>query len=242
MESVPLKQQTQVQVRVNDFVRSVYNWMAIGLALTGFIAYFVANNASLLSLLFQVAGNQLRPTMLFYGLIIGELALVFILSARVQKMQASTATAMFVLYAALNGATLSMIFLAYTSTSIVSTFFICAATFVACSIYGWITKRDLTSFGGFLFMGLIGIIIASVVNMFIRSSAMHMIISYIGVFVFIGLTAYDTQHIKNMAMTQPDGLEAAVVRKGAILGALKLYLDFINLFLMLLRIFGSGRD
>jgi hypothetical protein len=216
--------------------------MAIGLALTGFIAYFVANNASLLSLLFQVAGNQLRPTMLFYGLIIGELALVFILSARVQKMQASTATAMFVLYAALNGATLSMIFLAYTSTSIVSTFFICAATFVACSIYGWITKRDLTSFGGFLFMGLIGIIIASVVNMFIRSSAMHMIISYIGVFVFIGLTAYDTQHIKNMAMTQPDGLEAAVVRKGAILGALKLYLDFINLFLMLLRIFGSGRD
>ena len=242
MESVPLKQQTQVQVRVNDFVRSVYNWMAIGLALTGFIAYFVANNESLLSLLFQVVGNQLRPTMLFYGLIIGELALVFILSARVQKMQASTATAMFVLYAALNGATLSMIFLAYTSTSIVSTFFICAATFVACSIYGWITKRDLTSFGGFLFMGLIGIIIASVVNMFIRSSAMHMIISYIGVFVFIGLTAYDTQHIKNMAMTQPDGLEAAVVRKGAILGALKLYLDFINLFLMLLRIFGSGRD
>jgi FtsH-binding integral membrane protein len=242
MESVPLKQQTQVQVRVNDFVRSVYNWMAIGLALTGFIAYFVANNESLLGLLFQVAGNQLRPTMLFYGLIIGELALVFILSARVQKMQASTATAMFVLYAALNGATLSMIYLAYTSTSIVSTFFICAATFVACSIYGWITKRDLTSFGGFLFMGLIGIIIASVVNMFIQSSAMHMIISYIGVFVFIGLTAYDTQHIKNMAMTQPDGLEAAVVRKGAILGALKLYLDFINLFLMLLRIFGSGRD
>lgn len=242
MESVPLKQQTQVQVRVNDFVRSVYNWMAIGLALTGFVAYFVAHNESILGLLFQVAGNQLRPTMLFYGLIIGELALVFILSARVQKMQASTATAMFVLYAALNGATLSMIFLAYTSTSIVSTFFICAATFVACSLYGWLTKRDLTSFGGFLFMGLIGIIIASVVNMFIRSSAMHMIISYIGVFVFIGLTAYDTQHIKNMAMTLPDGMEAGVVRKGAILGALKLYLDFINLFLMLLRIFGSGRD
>ena len=242
MQSVPLKQQTQVQVRVNEFVRSVYNWMAIGLALTGFIAYFTAHNETFLSLLFQVVGNRLRPTMLFYGLIIAELALVFILSARVQKMQASTATAMFVLYAALNGATLSMIFLIYTSTSIVSTFFICSATFVACSVYGWMTKRDLTSFGGFLFMGLIGIIIASVVNMFIQSSAMHMIISYIGVFVFIGLTAYDTQHIKNMAMTQPDGLEAGVVRKGAILGALKLYLDFINLFLMLLRIFGSGRD
>lgn len=242
MDSLPLNQQTQVQVRVNEFVRSVYNWMAIGLALTGFIAYFVANNESMLGLLFQVVGNQMRPTMLFYGLIIGELALVFILSARVQKMQASTATAMFVLYAALNGATLSMIFLAYTSTSIVSTFFICAATFVACSLYGWITKRDLTSLGGFLFMGLIGIIIASVANMFIRSSAMHMIISYIGVFVFIGLTAYDTQHIKNMALSQPDGLEAAVVRKGAILGALKLYLDFINLFLMLLRIFGGNRN
>jgi len=242
MESVPLKQQTQVQVRVNDFVRSVYNWMAIGLALTGFIAYFVAHNESILGLLFHVVGNQLRPTMLFYGLIIGELALVFILSARVQKMQASTATAMFVLYASLNGATLSMIFLAYTSTSIVSTFFICSATFVACSLYGWITKRDLTSLGGFLFMGLIGIIIASVANMFIRSSAMHMIISYIGVFVFIGLTAYDTQHIKNMALSQPDGLEAAVVRKGAIMGALKLYLDFINLFLMLLRIFGGSRN
>lgn len=242
MESVPLKQQTQVQVRVNEFVRSVYNWMAIGLALTGFVAYFVAHNEAFLGLLFHAVGNQLRPTMLFYGLIIGELALVFILSARVQKMQASTATAMFVLYATLNGATLSMIFLAYTNTSIVSTFFICAATFVACSAYGWITKRDLTSLGGFLFMGLIGIIIASVVNMFIRSSAMHMIISYIGVFVFIGLTAYDTQHIKNMAMTQPDGLEAGVIRKGAIMGALKLYLDFINLFLMLLRIFGSGRD
>lgn len=241
MESVPLKQQTQVQVRINDFVRSVYNWMAIGLAVTGFIAYFVAHNESFLGLLFQVVGNQLRPTMLFYGLIIGELALVFILSARVQKMQASTATAMFVLYAALNGATLSMIFLVYTGTSIVSTFFICAATFVACSLYGWMTKRDLTSLGGFLFMGLIGIIIASLVNMFIRSSAMHMIISYIGVFVFIGLTAYDTQHIKNMAVTQPDGLEAGVIRKGAIIGALKLYLDFINLFLMLLRIFGGRK-
>jgi FtsH-binding integral membrane protein len=146
---------------------------------------------------------------------------------------------MFVVYAALNGVTLSIIFLAYTQTSIVSTFFVCAATFVACSVYGWTTKRDLTSLGGFLFMGLIGIIIASVVNMFIGSSAMHMIISYIGVLVFIGLTAYDTQHLKNMALTQPDGLEAGVIRKGAILGALKLYLDFINLFLMLLRIMGN---
>ena len=237
---MPLKQ-TQVQVRVNEFIRSVYNWMAIGLALTGFVAYYVAHSESALGLFFHVVGNQLRPTMLFYGSIIGELALVFILSARVQKMQASTATAMFVIYAALNGATLSIIFLVYTNSSIGSTFFVCAATFVACSLYGWMTKRDLTSLGGFMFMGLIGIIIASLVNMFIRSSAMQMIISYIGVIVFIGLTAYDTQHLKTMALTQPDGLEAGVVRKGAILGALKLYLDFLNLFLMLLRILGDRR-
>jgi hypothetical protein len=177
--------------------------------------------------------------LLFFGLIIAELALVFTISSRVHRMQASTATALFVIYSALNGATLSFIFLIYTASSITSTFFICAATFVGCSIYGWITKRDLTSMGGFMMMGLIGIIIASVVNIFIRSSGMTMIISYIGVLVFIGLTAYDTQHLKTMAQTQPDGIEAVVIRKGAILGALKLYLDFINLFLMLLRILGN---
>jgi FtsH-binding integral membrane protein len=233
MESAPLNQtQTQVQVRVNSFIRSVYNWMAIGLGITGFVAYYVANTESLRQLIF---GNQI----LFFGLIIAEFGLVIAISARIQKMQASTATALFVLYSALNGATLSLIFLIYTASSITSTFFICAGTFVTCSIYGWTTKRDLTSVGGFMTMGLIGIIIASVVNIFLRSSAMYMIISYIGVIVFVGLTAYDTQHLKNMAMTQPDGLEAGVVRKGAILGALKLYLDFINLFLMLLRIFGN---
>lgn len=225
---------TQTQVIVNEFIRSVYNWMAIGLGLTGFIAFYVSNSPNMIRLIY---GNQV----LFFGLIIGELALVFYLSARVQKIQASTATALFILYAALNGATLSFIFLIYTSSSITSTFFICAATFVACSIYGMITKRDLTSLGGFMAMGLIGIIIASVVNMFIRSSGMSLIISYIGVFVFVGLTAYDTQKLKNMALTQPAGLEAGVVRKGAIMGALALYLDFINLFLMLLRILGNRR-
>ncbi len=231
MDSVPLKQ-TQSQVLVNDFIRSVYNWMGVGLALTGFIAFYVANNETLLKLIF---GNQL----IFFGLIIGELALVFTLSARIGRMQASTATGLFVLYAALNGLTLSFIFIVYTKSSIASTFFICAATFVVCSIYGYTTKRDLTSVGGFLTMGLIGIIIASLVNIFIRSSAMSMIISYIGVLVFVGLTAYDTQQLKNMALNQPAGVEAGVVRKGAILGALKLYLDFINLFLMLLRILGN---
>ena len=223
------------QVRVNAFIQSVYNWMAVGLGLTGVTAFFVANSPAMMQLIF---GNRL----LFFGLIIAELVLVFTLSARVGKMQASTATGIFVLYAVLNGLTLSVIFLAYTASSIASTFFICAATFLACSIYGMTTKRDLTSMGGFLMMGLIGIIIASVVNMFVQSSGMAMIISYIGVLVFVGLTAYDTQKLKEMAMTQPDGLDAAVVRKGAIIGALSLYLDFINLFLMLLRIFGGNRE
>jgi FtsH-binding integral membrane protein len=199
--------------------------MAIGLALTGFVAFYVYNTPALRDLIF---GNMI----LFYGLIVAELALVFTISARVHRMQASTATALFVLYAALNGATLSFVFIIYTHSSIASTFFVCAATFIACSIYGWTTKRDLTSMGGFMMMGLIGIIIATVVNLFIRSSAMHMIIGYIGVLVFIGLTAYDTQHLKTMAVSQPADIGAGAVRKGAILGALKLYLDFINLFLM----------
>ena len=231
MQTIPLRK-AQTQLIINEFVRSVYNWMAIGLALTGFVAFYVANSESMMRLIF---GNKI----IFFGLIIGELALVFTISARVQKIKASTATALFVLYAALNGATLSVIFLIYTRTSITSTFFICAATFITCSIYGMTTKRDLTSLGGFMAMGLIGIIIASVVNMFIGSYGIHMIISYIGVIVFVGLTAYDTQKLKTMALSQPAGLDAGVVRKGAILGALSLYLDFINLFLMLLRILGN---
>ena len=231
MQTIPLPS-SQAQIRVNTFIRSVYNWMAIGLALTGIVAYYVSHNETLVRLIF---GNQI----LFFGLIIAELALVFYLSARIQKVQPSTATGMFMLYAVLNGVTLSFIFLVYTRSSIASTFFICAATFVVTSIFGWSTKRDLTSMGQFLFMGLIGIIIASVVNMFVRSSGMSMIISYIGVIVFVGLTAYDTQQLKAMALSQPADVGAGVIRKGAIIGALKLYLDFINLFLMLLRILGN---
>ena len=234
METAPMLS-GQTQIRVNQFIRSVYNWMAIGLGLTGIVAFYVSNNQYLTQLIF---GNRL----LFFALIIGELVLVFSIAARVNKMQASTATGLFVLYAVLNGATLSFIFLVYTRTSISSVFFICAATFIACSIYGMTTKRDLTSLGGFLMMGLIGIIIASVVNIFVRSTQMSMIISYIGVFVFVGLTAYDTQKLKTMALSVPDGSEGGMVRKNAILGALALYLDFVNLFLMLLRIFGSSRD
>ena len=222
----------QTQARINQFIRSVYNWMAVGLGLTGLVAFYVAGNESLLKVIF---GNRL----LFFGLIIGQLALVFTLSSRVHKMSAATATGLFMLYAALNGVVLSSIFMIYTRSSISSTFFVCAATFLVCSVYGMTTRRDLTSVGGFMTMGLIGIIIASLVNLFIRSSAMHMIISYVGVLVFVGLTAYDTQKLKSMALSQPEGLEAGVVRKGAISGALSLYLDFINLFLMLLRILGN---
>jgi FtsH-binding integral membrane protein len=228
-------QRTRAEVLVNEYVRSVYNWMGIGLALTGFIAYYVSTDEALIRVIF---GNSL----IFFGLLIAELALVFVISGMIQRLSSGTATALFLVYSGLNGVTLSFIFLVYARASIFSTFFICAATFAACSIYGWTTKRDLTSLGGFLLMGLFGIIIATVVNLFIRSSGMSMIISYIGVFVFVGLTAYDTQKIKNMALTQPAGLDGAVIRKGAILGALSLYLDFINLFLMLLRIFGQSRE
>jgi len=226
---------TRAETLVSDYVRSVYNWMGIGLALTGFVAYYVATNESLLRLVF---GNPL----LLMVLIVAELGLVFAIAGMVNRMSAGTATALFVIYSGLNGVTLSSIFLIYVQTSIVSTFFICAATFIACSIYGWTTKKDLTSLGGFMMMGLIGIVIASLVNLFIQSSSVSAIISYIGVLVFVGLTAYDTQKIKNMAMTQPANLDGAVIRKGAILGALSLYLDFINLFLMLLSIFGQRRD
>ena len=234
VQTIPVSTQ-RTEVLVNDFVRSVYNWMCIGLGLTALTALYVSSSETMMRLVFA---NPL----IFFGLIIAELALVFSISIRVNKMSAGTATTLFVIYSGLNGVTLSFIFLTYARTSIVSTFIICSATFLACSIYGWTTKKDLTSWGGFLMMGLIGVIIASLVNLFIRSSAMNMIVSYIGVIVFVGLTAYDTQKLKNMAMTQPAGLDGAVARKGAILGALALYLDFINLFLLLLRIFGRGRD
>ncbi|MCW7755119.1 Bax inhibitor-1/YccA family protein [Desulfobotulus sp. H1] len=214
------------RAHVNGFIQSVYNWMAIGLAVTGGLAYLVSE-------MFVV------PPGLFLILVVAQLGMVFVLAGKIQSLSASTATGLFVLYAALNGVTLSWIFLVYTNASIVSTFFICALTFAAASAYGMVTKKDLTSFGGFLMMGLIGIIIASVVNLFLRSPAMTMIVSYIGVFVFVGLAAWDTQKIKQMALSQPADLDNATLRKGAIFGALSLYLDFINLFIMMLHIFGN---
>ena len=224
--------QTQIQTRVNSFVRSVYNWMAIGLAITGVIAYAVAHTPAL----FTIAMKG------FIIFAIAELILVFSLSARIGKLQPSTATSLFIMYAGLNGVTMAAIFAIYTQTLIATTFFICAMMFAALSIFGWVTKKDLSSIGNFMFMGLIGILIASLINIFVQSTAMQMIISYVGVLVFAGLTAYDTQTIKHMALSQPAGLDGGVIRKGAIIGALKLYLDFILMFQFLLSILGGSRD
>lgn len=215
------------------FLAKVFNWMAIGLGLTGLVAFFTASSG---------LAMQIVTSPLFFILIIAELGMVFYLSARVDKMQAATATGLFVAYAVVNGLTLSTIFLRYTGSSIAGTFFITAGMFGAMAVYGVVTKRDLSGLGSFLFMGLIGIIIASLVNMFMQSSALSWVISMAGVLVFTGLTAYDVQRIKGMGeqgiMTQGDEM----IKKGAIMGALALYLDFINLFIMLLRFFGGSRD
>ncbi len=215
------------------FLAKVFNWMAVGLAITGVLAYFTAQSGLALTL---------ASSPLFLVLIFGTLGMVFFLSARIEKIQPGTATALFLGYSALNGLTLSTVFLAYTRASIGGTFLITAGMFGAMAVYGMVTKRDLSSMGSFLFMGLIGIILASVVNMFLQSSSLYWAISGIGVLVFVGLTAYDVQKIKTMGeqgiMEQGEG----AIRKGAIIGALALYLDFINLFLMLLRFFGGSRD
>lgn len=228
--------QPAVLVKTNSFVRSVYNWMVIGLGLTALVAFYTVNQ--------MTSSQELYMTIrgLFWPVAIAEIGFVYFLSARIQKIKATTATLLFVIYSMLNGVTLSIILFQYTATSIASTFVICSATFLACSIYGMVTKKDLTSLGGFMFMGLIGIIIASVVNIFLQSSAMQMMISYIGVVVFVGLTAYDTQKLKTMSSTIPNNASGAMIRKGALMGALTLYLDFINLFIMMLSIFGGRRD
>jgi len=219
---------SQVVVRQNTLIRQVYAWMGAGLALTAFMSLVTLSSPAMLN---AVLGNKL----VFYGLMIGELALVFTLAGAINKLSATTATLIFVAYSALNGITLSSVALVYTSSSITSTFVITGGMFGAMSVFGFMTKRDLTSWGSFLFMGLIGVVIASVVNIFVGSSAVSWIISGLGVIVFTGLTAYDTWKIKAMAAQGTEG------RKPAILGALTLYLDFINLFLMLLRFTGDRR-
>jgi len=214
------------------FMVRVYNWMTTGLGITGLVAFMVANSPSAVELIF---GNPILPIVL----IVVQIGLVFWLAARVMQMSAQQAMGVFLLYAAVMGLSLSVIFLAYTTSSITSTLLVTAGTFGAMSVYGYTTKKDLTSWGSFLFMGLIGLIIASVVNMFLQSAAMGWIISYAGVLIFVGLTAYDTQKIKEMNILGNEGTEEDT--KEAIRGALTLYLDFINLFLMLLRIMGDRR-
>ncbi|MCB0107676.1 MAG: Bax inhibitor-1/YccA family protein [Caldilineaceae bacterium] len=217
----------------NTLFQQVYGWMAGGLALTGLIAWYVSQSDALLSLVF---GNQI----VFFGLIIAELALVFGLSWGLTRMTATMATGAFLLYAALNGVTMAFIFLVYTNESIASTFLVTAGTFGAISMYGYTTKRDLTSWGTYLFMALIGLILASLVNIFLQSSAIYWITTYAGVLIFVGLTAYDTQKIKELS-ARIDARDTENFQKMAIMGALRLYLDFINLFLYLLRILGKRR-
>jgi hypothetical protein len=218
----------RVIVNQNYLIRQVYTWMGIGLTITAFMALTTLSSPAILN---AVLGNRL----VFYGLMIGELGLVFILSGAINKLSAAAATLIFINYLVLNGITLSVVAMAYTSSSITSTFVTTAGMFGAMSVYGYLTKRDLTSWGSFLFMGLIGVVIASAVNIFVGSSAVSWIISGIGVIVFTGLTAYDTWKVKEMAAQGAEG------RKPALLGALTLYLDFINLFLMLLRFSGNRR-
>jgi hypothetical protein len=216
------------------FLAKVFNWMAIGLGLTAIVAFMVANYPAAQNLIF---GNK----MLFYGLIIGELGMVIYLSSRIRHISATRATTLFLAYSALNGATLSAVLLLYTATSVASAFVVAAGMFGAMAIYGTVTKKDLSSMGSFMFMGLIGMIIASVVNMFMGSAMISWVISAVGVLVFTGLTAYDVQKISAYgAAGIMDGGEAAI-KKGAIMGALTLYLDFINLFLSLLRLMGDRR-
>ena len=214
-------------------MRKVFVWMTLALAITGLTAYGVATSPALLSLIFS-------SKVTFFGLIIAEFALVFAISGAINRLSLSTATLLFILYSVVNGATLSSIFFAFSVATIGKVFFITAGTFGAMALVGYTTKTDLTSMGKLLFMALLGIIIASVVNMFVASSGLDLILSYVGVLVFVGLTAYDTQKIKQMCQSAPDAGETT--QKLALIGALSLYLDFINLFLYLLRIFGNNRD
>lgn len=210
-------------------MRKVYLWMTMALALTGFTAYGVATSPGILQTIYS------NPAVM-WGLVIAELILVITVSGAINRLSLSVATLLFIVYSVLNGALLSSVFLVYTASSVATVFFITAGTFAAMALVGYTTKTDLSSMGKILLMALIGMIIATIVNLFVKSTGLELIISYIGVLVFVGLTAYDSQKIKQMLLQAPDASEGA--QKVALLGALSLYLDFINLFLYLLRIFG----
>ncbi|HOX27603.1 MAG TPA: Bax inhibitor-1/YccA family protein [bacterium] len=224
---------TKAVEKQRTFVNRVYGWMCIGLLVTGLTAMYIVSNESLIKSIF-------RNSPLVLGLILAELGLVIVLSAAINKMSASLATTLFVVYAALSGVTLSVVFLLYTAGSIAMTFYVTAGTFGILAVYGSVTKTDLTSVGNLCFMLLVGLIIASFVNFFLRSSALYWVSTYLGIFIFVGLTAYDAQKIKGMSLAA-DQADDETLQKGAIIGALALYLDFINLFLLLLRLFGRRR-
>jgi FtsH-binding integral membrane protein len=215
--------------RVRAFLSAVYGWMGAGLAITATTAWLIARSPTLVS---AIATNRI----VFWGLMIAQLGIVFVLSARVQRLAASTASLLFILYSALTGVTISFVLLVYTGESVATTFFITAGMFGALAAYGTVTRRSLAGLGHFLFMGLIGVILASVVGMFWRSDALQFVVSFIGVIVFTGLAAYDAQRLKAMALATPEGQSGS-----PIVGALALYLDFVNLFLFLLRFSGSRR-
>ena len=228
---------------LRSYMLKVYNYMASGVLLTGVVALIVFNMAVVTGSSGEIIGltnlgNSIYNSGLAWVLMLAPLGVVIYMSFGIAKMSYSKAQTVFWIFAALMGASLSSIFLAYTGTSITRVFFITAGTFGAMSIYGYTTKRDLTKLGSFLFMGLIGIIIASIVNIFMKSSMMYFVISILGVLIFVGLTAYDTQKIKNMYLASDSG---ELIGKKAVMGALTLYLDFINLFIMLLRLFGQRR-
>ena len=216
--------------RISTFLRSVYGWMCAGLAITALVAYFVASTPGL-------AFTLVRTPFLMMGLVIAQLGLVFALSMRVQKMASGTASALFILYSALTGVTMSLILLAYTASSVASTFAIAAGMFGSMALYGTVTSRSLAGWGQFLFMGLTGVVIASIVGMFWHNDGFQFVLGFIGVIVFTGLAAYDAQRLKAMALALPSGGTGAY----AVVGALTLYLDFVNLFLMLLRLTGDRR-
>ena len=218
---------------LQTYMAQVYGWMTCGLLLTAFISWYAANTPAVMELVFA---NRVT----FIGLIIAQLAVVFVLSGLVHKLSGAVATGLFMLYSALTGLTLASIFLAYTYASIASTFFITAGMFGVMSFWGYTTKRDLSKMGSILFMALIGLLLASLVNFWLKSPAVMWAITYIGVLVFVGLTAWDTQKLKAIG-EQIDVRDKENLRRYSIMGALTLYLDFINLFLMLLRIFGNRR-
>ncbi len=231
--SVSREQQLEAAAAFPVLMRKVYLWMTFALVITAFTAYYVATNETILT---AIVTNQA----LFWGLIIAELVLVFTVTAAINRLSLTVATLLFILYSVINGATLSFILMVYTSSSVVSVFFITAGTFAAMAAYGYFTKTDLTSWGKYLIMALIGLIIASIVNIFTQSSGLQLILNYAGVLIFVGLTAYDTQKIKVMLLQATDAGENA--QKIALMGALSLYLDFINLFIHLLRILGDRRS